>query len=169
MLPLLAVAVLLAAGCSGQEPAKSNTLPTRIEYSGHLSDGGVSVSVNATLGFDPDSAGHVRVTFAPARPGYHLYSIHLPPGGVQGLGTPTSVTAGGTLRATGQARANESVRNLRLPELGVTLPVYPDGPVTVTLPVRRTGSGRPAITVTYGACSTATCLPPVRERVIPLG
>lgn len=164
VLPLLAAAAaLLAAGCAGTGTRQAS----RAEGpSGLLIDGGVAVT--AVLGTGPDGTGQVRVTFTPDRSGYHLYSASLPPGGVSGLGTPTSVTAAGALRAAGRASASEPVRDLRLPELGVTLPVYPDGPVTITLPVRRAGPGRPAVAVTYGACSTATCLPPVRSRVISL-
>jgi hypothetical protein len=35
------------------------------------------------------------------RPGYHLYSINLPPDGVHGLGIPTVVSARYSLRMTG--------------------------------------------------------------------
>jgi hypothetical protein len=57
---------------------------------------------------------------------------------------------------------------LRIEELDVDLPVYPDSPVTVTVPARRTGNGRAEVLVTYGACSAITCLRPVRNRLIIL-
>lgn len=57
---------------------------------------------------------------------------------------------------------------LKIEELHVNLPVYPDGPVTVTVPVRKTRDGRAEVIVTYAACSATTCLPPVRNRLITL-
>jgi len=161
---LLAVAVtvaFLAGGC-----ARPGVSQPSADLSGRLDDGGVTVV--ATLTVEPDGTGHVRVTFSPQQPGYHLYSIHLPPGGVNGLGIPTVVKVRGGLRVTGSPTADMPVSKLRIEELGVALPVYPDGPVTVTVPVRRTGDGRAEVVVTYGACSLTTCLPPVRDRLITL-
>jgi hypothetical protein len=154
---------LLAAGCAGPgERSQPSADP-----SGRLDDGGVTVL--AVLTVEPDGTRWVRAMFRPQLPGYHLYSVDLPPGGVNGLGTPTVVSVRGNLRATGRLTADRPVTNLRITELDVDLPVYPDGPVTVSLPVRRTGNGRGEVIVTYGACSLATCLPPVRDRPIPLG
>jgi hypothetical protein len=120
------------------------------------------------LTVEPDGTGHVRATFSPQKPGYHLYSIDLPPGGVNGLGIPTAVSVRGDLRVTGSPTADMPVSSLRIEELDVDLPVYPDGPVTVTVPVRRSGDGRAEVVVTYGACSLTICLPPVRDRLITL-
>jgi hypothetical protein len=108
----------------------------------------------------------LRTTFTPEKPGFHLYSLDLPAGGVDGLGVATAVTARGSLQAAGKPAADEPIKDLRIDKLGVTLPVYPDGPVTVTLPVRRDGGGRAEAVVTYAACSPTICLPPVRDRVI---
>ncbi|SCL44453.1 Disulphide bond corrector protein DsbC [Micromonospora eburnea] len=151
---------LLAGGCANSGGPSSTT-----DRSGRLEAGGVTVE--ATLTDGPDG-GRLRTTFRPQRPGFHLYSIDLPPDGVQGLGIPTVVAVRGSLDATGAASADMPVSNLRIEELDVDLPVYPDGPVTVTLPVRSTGDGPAEVVVTYGACSAGTCLPPVRERVIAL-
>jgi hypothetical protein len=171
-IPSLAVtAAALITGCAGCGASRPAVAPSTRSAApagpaGQLADGDVAVS--AVLDPGPGGTGRVRVTFAPRQSGYHLYSISLPPGGVSGLGTPTIVAARGDLRAAGKASANKPVRDLRLAELNVTLPVYPDGPVTVTLPVRRAAAGRPSVAVTYGACSAETCLPPVRGRVVPL-
>ena len=161
---LLAAAVtvaLLAGGCA--RPAVSRP---SADQSGRLNDGGVAVV--AVLAAGPDGTGHVRVTFSPQKPGYHLYSIHLPPGGVSGLGIPTVVSVRDGLRTTGSPTADRPVIEVQIAELNVDLPVYPDGPVIVTVPVRRTGNGRAEVVVTYGACSVTTCLPPVRNRPIIL-
>jgi hypothetical protein len=147
---LAVVAGLLAGGCTGSRSA-----------SAHFEDGGVAVV--AVL-----DAGQVRVTFSPRQPGFHLYSIDLPPQGVQGLGIPTAVTVRGALSATGRPAADAPVHDLRIDLLDVDLPVYPDGPVTVTVPVRRSGHGHPEVLVSYGACSATTCLVPVRNHLVTL-
>lgn len=117
-----------------------------------------------------DSAGTRRVeaTFAPDKPGFHVYSVDLPDGGVQGLGIPTRFTVQGGLTASGKPVADKPVVAFTVTGTGVTLPVYPDGPVTLTLPVVATGTRHADIVVSYGACSPATCLMPVTDERIPL-
>lgn len=162
LLPALAVAAaFLAGGCAAPGTGQPSAGP-----SGRISDSGVTVA--AVLTAEPDGTGYVRVTFSPQRPGYHLYSIHLPPDGVNGLGIPTTVTVRDGLRMTGSPTADVSDSNLRIAELNVNLPVYPPEPVTVAVPVRRTGNRQPEVLVTYGACSATACLPPVRNRLIIL-
>jgi hypothetical protein len=161
LLALAMAAAFLVSGCARLGAGQPSGGP-----SGRLSDSGVTVM--AVLTADPEGTGYVRVTFSPQLPGYHLYSIHLPPGGVNGLGIPTVVSVRDGLRMTGSPTADAPVRNLRIGELDVDLPVYPDSPVTVTVPVRRTGNGRAEVLVTYGACSATTCLRPVRNRLIIL-
>jgi hypothetical protein len=160
LLAVVAVASL-ARGCAGAGASSPSA-----ELSGRLDDSGVTVVAALTIG--PDGTRRVQTTFTPQKTGYHLYSMDLPPGGVNGLGVPTTVTVGGSLRAAGSPTANVPVRNLRIEELDVDLPVYPDGPVTITVPVRRTGNGRAEVVVTYGACSPSNCMAPVRDRIIAL-
>jgi hypothetical protein len=57
---------------------------------------------------------------------------------------------------------------LKVQGLGTFLPVFPGGPVTITLPVTRTGSTSAQVVVSYGACSTSTCLLPVKALIIPI-
>lgn len=161
---MLAVAVSLAFLIEGCTRSGASQPPTGLQ--GHLNDGGVTVVAMLTTG--SAATGQVRVRFSPQKPGYHLYSIDLPPDGVNGLGIPTIVSVRAGLRASGRPTADMPVSILRIEELHVALPVYPDGPVTITVPVRRTGDGRAEVTVTYAACSVTTCLPPVRNRLITL-
>jgi hypothetical protein len=50
----------------------------------------------------------------------------------------------------------------------VKLPVYPDGAVTVTLPLRRAGDAGPTeAVVTFGACSEQRCTSPSSTRASP--
>lgn len=152
----LAAAALLPTGCSSNRPKT----PARTNVTTTVSRNGVQVTVVV-------SSGTVRATYRPQRPGFHLYSSNLPAAGVDGLGVPTLLEVRGGLRATGRATADRPVRTLHLASLDVTLPVYPDGPVTLTLPVVRTGPSPAAqVVVSYGACSVATCLLPVRDLTV---
>ena len=148
--PALA-ALLLLTSCGHEDGA----------LSGEVTRGGVSVRAELT-------GNRLAVTFAPQRRGFHVYSVDLPEGGVQGLGVATKVQLSDGLVSTGEARADRPVRQLSYPSLHLTLPVYPDGPVTVRQAVRRT-DGRPRLQVTYAACSESLCLAPVRALEVPLG
>lgn len=121
------------------------------------------------------SAGlRLKVLLVPLSRGFHLYSLSLPDGGEQGLGIPTRLSVRGALEATGAATAEEPTQLLDIAVLGVKLPVYPDGPVTLDLPVRHADAGGAAagtvaqVVVSYGACSSAACLAPVIDEVIPV-
>lgn len=157
----LAVAALLlaAAGCS------STAAPTTLATAMHTR-AGVTVRVSVT---DQGSAGwQLKVLLVPPSPGFHLYSLSMPDGGVQGLGIPTRLSVRGALTAVGAVTANEPTQLLSIPALGVRLPVYPDGPVTLALPVRHTDGSTVQVVVSYGACSDATCLAPVIDETIPV-
>jgi hypothetical protein len=145
---LLWTVPLLLTGC-----AHSQALPTTARFT----ESGVEVTITV-------SAAMVRAVYRPIRPGFHVYSVDLPAGGIDGLGVPTRLSVRGGLTVTGHATADKPVRLLDLPVLNVKLPVYPDGPVTVSLPVRRTGRTAD-IVVSYGACSSGTCLAPVIDHV----
>ncbi|MEU6753560.1 hypothetical protein ABZ914_45665 [Spirillospora sp. NPDC046719] len=144
----LGALVLVVGGCGHHEDAPE---PSR------FTEGGVEVSVSV-------SDTSVKAVYRPLRPGFHVYSVDLPAGGVDGLGVATRLDVRGGLTATGRSTADRPVRMLALPSLGVSLPVYPDGPVTVSLPVRRTGRTAEVV-VSYAACSSGTCLPPVTDHV----
>jgi hypothetical protein len=71
-----------------------------------------------------------------------------------GLGTARVGTAGG-LAVTGPMAASRPVDLLRIAALHVRLPVYPDGPVTVTVPVRATGAPGAAVVVSTARAARA--------------
>lgn len=151
-----AALALLLAGC-GADPAP---VPTA-----RATRNGVTVTV--ALLPAADGAHRIRATFRP-EPGFHVYSIDLPEGGVDGLGVATRLSVGGDLTATGEPTADRAVVLLRPAGLEAALPVYPDGEVTFTLPVRRTGSRGADVIVSYGACGASRCLVPVTDERIPL-
>lgn len=148
---LAGAAGLLISGC-----AHTQVRPATARFT----ESGVEVTISVTR-------ATVRATYRPTRPAFHIYSIGLPPGGVAGLGIATRLGVRGGLTAAGPPTADRNVRMLVLPALNVKLPVYPDGPVTVSLPVHR--SGRTAeVVVSYGACSSSTCMAPVTDHVTRL-
>jgi hypothetical protein len=157
---LLVSAAALAIGCFYALPVAAGHTPA-----GRVTASAVQNGVQVTVVV---SAGRLQATYRPQRPGFHLYSISLPANGVDGLGVPTRLGVEGGLRATGSPTSDRPVRVLSLRGLGVPLPVYPDGPVTITLPVSRTRSTSARVVVSYGACSTSTCLVPVAALVIPI-
>lgn len=145
------VALLLAVSLSCSDPVRHSSVLA----------GGVRVS--ATL----RSPTVLQVRFAPPK-GFHIYSLRMPAGGVQGIGIPTRVVVGGGLTKSGPATTDVPTRPLRIAVLGVVLPVYPDGPVVIRVPVARTRHGEPRVVVSYGACSADRCLAPVKRLSVPI-
>ncbi|WP_333777770.1 hypothetical protein [Streptomyces sp. IBSBF 3136] len=160
---VLATAVIALTGCAGVPESG----PTAV--AAPFSDGGVTVSVRV------ESRGdglRVLADLRPEQAGFHVYSLALPDGGVDGIGIPSRIRVEGALRSTGPATTDAEERVLRPEGLGVRLPVYRDGRVTLELPVRRvkgTDRDRARVFLTYGACSERKgCLLPVRDRAVPL-
>ncbi|MFC4033932.1 hypothetical protein ACFO3J_20960 [Streptomyces polygonati] len=156
-----AACCVLAAvpGCGRGGPAATHA---------SFTDGGVAVTVTLERSGADDVA--VSATLRPRRSGFHLYSLGLPDGGVDGLGIPTRLAVAAPLTARGAVSTPAHPYGLRMAGLDVTLPVYPDGPVTLQLATRLTSarSAAPAVLrLTYGACSsTEGCLAPVREHAV---
>ncbi len=116
-----------------------------------------------------DPSGQLRLTgsFKPTRPGFSLYSKDLPKNGLQGLGRPTllEVNRSGSIMITGALEADQPVQNIYVNALGLTFPVYPAGPVELSLPFKLTGkSAFMELSITYMACSDSTCLAPVIDK-----
>lgn len=158
---LVAVAAAVLTGCAGPEESRTTAKAAPFTV------GGVAVTVRAE---SRDGSLLILAELRPEQRGFHLYSLTLPNGGVDGIGIPTRIRTEGSLRATGPATTDAKPRALRPAGLDVSLPVYEDGPVTLELPVRRVeGTDSARVFLTYGACSeTAGCLPPVRDHEVPL-
>jgi hypothetical protein len=111
----------------------------------------------------------IETTFAPERPGFHLYSVDLPDAGINGLGVPTRVRAGDGVLSLGPAVASRQVVKLNIATLGVELPVYPDGAIVLSqVASMAPAARRHSVIVSYGACSATTCLAPVQDQVVRL-
>ncbi|MCX5380292.1 hypothetical protein [Streptomyces sp. NBC_00091] len=159
---LLPVAVLVACGGKPAGAAADGPPPTA-----RFSENGVTVTLSVSGWQAAKGTGTLTAVFAPEAAGFHLYSTALPPTGVEGVGRPTAVTVTGTLAADGPLTAAQTVRPIRVPGVDSPLPVYPDGPVTTTLPVRASGSGDATVLIGYASCSVKDgCTIPVADRPV---
>ena len=130
--------------------------------------------VRVAVGLDSDSQGRLllRATFTPVEHGFHIYSKDLDLKKTDGIGLPTSfdLMPHASLRVAGRVFSNVSPVSLEVKILNVTLPVYPDGPVVLRLPVevdRADEDIAAQVTVTYMACKTdGECLFPVKKRIV---
>lgn len=132
----------------------------------------VEKGVRVNVQLDRDARGRLWIagTFTPTQPETHLYAIDLPDDGIQGLGRPTKIAIGADsdLRAIGPLEANRRAIDDPIEALHAVLRIYPDGPVTVRLPVAaRTGAHatRANVSVSYMACGNNGCLAPVARTV----
>ena len=102
---------------------------------------------------------------AAVSPPLHLYGIDLV--GTLGLASRLALAPGGPAEATGPLSADQPTHDLD------GLPVYPEGPIELRLPIRLpagpTGSQIPVeVLVSYMACSTVTCKNPVKDARLTL-
>ncbi|MET9604911.1 hypothetical protein ABZZ17_07550 [Streptomyces sp. NPDC006512] len=157
---LLPLAALTA--CAGAQPAGSGAAPATARFTAN----GVTVTLTVSDWHAPK--GTLTAVLTPEQ-GFHLYSTDLPLTGIEGVGRPTTMAVTGALTAEGKAEAAAEVRSITLPGVGAPVPVYPDGPVTVTLPVRADGDGDATVLFGYASCSTQEgCTIPVSDHPVPL-
>lgn len=171
---LATLLALPATGCAADGNTGGNERVTAAAtLLGRFAESGVTVTV--ALRDWHDGAGTLELSFAPEEAGFHLYATDLPPDGVDGVGRPTTARTDGALGTTAPLAVAAPVHRLALEGVTGTVPVYPDGPVTATLPVRAAGTGPATVHIGYAACSeTAGCLlpvtgHPVRLTVTPTG
>ena len=129
-----------------------------------VTSGGATISMTATPHGEETL---VTVQITPRASDLHLYDIDLVPGTVGGLGTPTEIELTGAWTAIARPRADRPVQQMDYEPLHLSLPVYPNGPVTFTIPANRT-SGKVGALVSFGLCSESHCLPPVRDLHIEM-
>ncbi|KOU23372.1 hypothetical protein ADK52_18030 [Streptomyces sp. WM6372] len=157
----LSPAALVACGGQHAEDAGASAATTSFTEQGVT----VTLSVSAWHA----SKGTLTAVFTPERKGFHLYSTDLPAGGVEGVGRPTAMAVTGSLKADGRLAASAEVRSITVPGVETPLPVYPDGPVTTTLPVSADGNGDATVLLGYASCSTQDgCTIPVSDRPVRL-
>ena len=128
------------------------------------------VAVEMALERDQSGKAWLVGTYTPSRTTFHLYGKDLPKTGIHGVGRPTllELVSSPSLRPAGPLVADQSTVALHVAALGLTFPVYPEGAVTLRLPVTLTtkDTATAELSVTYMACSDRTCLAPVIDRRI---
>src|SRR5881392_3544569 len=109
-------------------------------------------------------------TYTPSRATLHLYGKDLPKSGIHGVARPTllELVSSASIRSAGPLVADQPTIELQVAALGLTFPVYPEGVVTLRLPVILTAkdSATAVLSVTYMACSDRICLAPVIDKRI---
>jgi hypothetical protein len=110
---------------------------------------------------DP-TRGQLRLRLEPP-PGFHLYGLDLPVGGVDGVGRPTVFQLSPPLTAIGPVHPNRQTSDLIVAGLSRPVPVFPTGVLVLRQEVRLPPAGldRVQVTISYAACSPSVCLPPV--------
>jgi hypothetical protein len=128
------------------------------------------VAVEIALERDQSGKTWLVGTYTPSRAGFHLYGKDLPKAGIRGVARPTllELVSSTSIRPAGPLIADQATIDLDVAALGLTFPVYPEGAVTLRLPVTLTArdSATAELSVTYMSCSDRTCLPPVIDRRI---
>ncbi|MEV7562402.1 hypothetical protein [Streptomyces sp. NPDC089795] len=162
---LLSLAALTACGDQHAEEAPAAAVapsPT----TGFTENG---VTVTLSVADWQASKGTLTAVFTPEKKGFHLYSTELPATGVEGVGRPTAVAVTGVLKTDGKLTAAADVKSISVPGVDAPMPVYPDGPVTTTLPVRADGNGDATVLLGYASCSAKEgCTIPVADHPVHL-
>ncbi|HET9223182.1 MAG TPA: protein-disulfide reductase DsbD domain-containing protein [Roseiflexaceae bacterium] len=132
------------------------------------------VQVDLALEQDGNGTAVLAGTYTPLDAHVHVYSKDLPRNGINGAGRPTllELPVQPQIQSIGLLTASQPVILDRFATLNTAFPVYPDGPVTLRLPIALAASGEPAsitVQITYMACSsTGFCLPPVENKPLTL-
>jgi hypothetical protein len=166
---------------SGSDPSGDNstsasiTAPTPVSMGTILSeveDSGVKVTFFLAKG---ENGKHwLRATFSPLEIGYHVYSKDLPADGIDGIGRPTllELSKHEAISDVGKLTADKKIHNLASPLNAEGFPVYPDGPVTLSLPFTMKPDANAPVEVTtkitYMACTKTSCNAPVEGKVVKL-
>ena len=128
------------------------------------------VVVSITLTHPKQGYFFLDATFIPP-PGYHLYSKDLPRHGINGQGRPTLLELPSNSRMQSIGALTESVGSDMIGYEPDGPLVYPEGLVTLTLPVKlplTSGWVNDQISLTYMACNALSCKVPTIEKLIPV-
>src|SRR6266516_4746287 len=147
----LASAVILPGG-GGTRLQSERWLLTRFaEHEG---------AVEIALERDRSGKAWLVGAYTPSRATFHLYGKDLPRAGIHGVESHTllELVSSASIRPAGPLAADRATIDLHVAALGSTFPVYPEGAVTLRLPVTLTAtdSATAELSVTYMACSDRT-------------
>ncbi len=156
--------VLVSCGLTSPLPqVKSYELHTFSEHS-------VEVAINLVI--DETNQSTLVATYAPIDPTLHLYGKDMPMTGIDGAGRPTRLElVAGPVESGGELKANVRPTDRYFKGFEQPFPLYPDGPVTLKLPIKLLAINAEAyklhLSVTYMACSDdGGCKPPVTDKQI---
>jgi len=111
-------------------------------------------------------------TFTPEA-GYHVYSKDMPRQGVGGQGRPTllELTTNSRMQSLGVLTDSIEASVNTVGPSGTLLISYPEGPVTLTIPVSLPAGNAwtdDEISLTYMACKDSSCKVPVIGKSVPV-
>ena len=155
-----------SASIPSTAPVPMGTILSEVEDSG--------VKVTFFLAEEENGKHWLRATFAPLEIGYHVYSKDLPADGIDGIGRPTllELSENSAITDVGELTVDKKVHNLASPLNEDGFPVYPDGPVTLSLPFTMkpdtNGTFDVMAMITYMACTKTSCNPPVEGKAVKL-
>lgn len=172
---LLIVWLLITTACAetpNQLEPNDNAVPpyTQLQQLHTFTENFVKVEI----ALEKDAVGNLMLasTYTPTQPDFHLYSKDLPP---DGAGRPTrlEILQQDALQAVGQLFADQPIIDQHIEGFAEPFPIYPDGPVTLRLPIQplkiEQNPIQIPISVTYMTCSSrGRCLPPVVGKEIEL-
>ncbi len=136
-----------------------------IKQIGDFTERGVHVTV--ALERDHNGTAILASTYSPLAPTGHVYSKDLPREGIEGAGRPTliEVVDQPGVQVIGPLVADRPVLFHTFEGFSAPFPLYPDGPVTLRLPLALTNVEATTeldLAITYMSCSSeGYCLPPV--------
>ena len=129
-----------------------------------------NVTVSVKLSHPKESSFFLEATFIPPS-GYHLYSKDLPRTGINGQGRPTLLELPSNSRMKSIGALTENVASDMVGYEPDGPLVYPEGPVTLTLPIKlplTSGWVNDQISLTYMACTALSCKVPTMAKLIPV-
>ena len=142
------------------------------EVISEIEDSGVKVTF--TLSKGEDGERWLQANFTPLEEGYHVYSKDLPEEGIDGIGRPTllELSKHEAISNVGKLTADKKAHKLSSPLNADGFPVYPDGPVTLTLPFSLKAESNAMVEIeakiTYMACTKTSCKAPVEGKSVKL-
>jgi len=165
---LLLLTLILLSALTACQPAEV------LARGGTLQLGSVTenyVEVSIALQRSQNDTYTLTATFTPLEAGLHLYSKDIPPTGVDGLGRPTLLTLpmDSALMQVGETMESQPTQDSF--EGPSELRVYPEGPVTLSIPVLLPDGQDwldQQVLVTYMACSDRGCRAPVENKSIAI-
>jgi len=135
-----------------------------------------SNGVRVVVSTESDSQGQLllRAMFTPTEHGFHVYSKDLDPAVTGGIGVATrmELLPNASVRHAGRLFADTAPVTHNIKELNIRMDVYPDGPVTLRLPIQFLGAVTNVaaqVAVSYMACKTdGVCLRPVEWQILDI-